>query len=146
MNDKQKDILKKYIKVGEPFGYEEAFHINAKDFNSLDAETQKLLYHHAETHKKEQKGKKKDIAYFSLITGRRGSGKGSYINYMECEQVKDYKYDYRIPLTTNKTFSDFERVMKLIDRKAKIDAGLPDRIACVSDMWRIVFGFLHQDY
>ena len=48
---------------------------------------------------------------------------------MECEQVKDYKYDYRIPLTTNKTFSDFERVMKLIDRKAKIDAGLPDRIA-----------------
>ena len=79
MNDKQKDILKKYIKVGEPFGYEEAFHINAKDFNSLDAETQKLLYHHAETHKKEQKGKKKDIAYFSLITGRRGSGKGSLL-------------------------------------------------------------------
>ena len=62
---------------------------------------------------------------------------------MECEQVKDYKYDYRIPLTTNKTFSDFERVMKLIDRKAKIDAGLPDRIA---DMWRIVFWIILFNY
>ena len=62
---------------------------------------------------------------------------------MECERRKEYKYEYRIPLTTDKTFSDFERIMKLIDRKAKIDAGLPDRTA---DMWSIVFWIIFFNY
>ena len=66
MNDKQKDILKKYIKVGEPL-----FISMLKILIVLMQKPKN--YHHAETHKKEQKV---DIAYFSLITGRRGSGKG----------------------------------------------------------------------
>ena len=35
MKDNHKKILKKYIKVDEPFGSEEAFNISASDFRKL---------------------------------------------------------------------------------------------------------------
>ena len=41
MKDNHKKILKKYIKVDEPFGSEEAFNISASDFRKLGEDIQR---------------------------------------------------------------------------------------------------------